>query len=93
MSDLATRLRRAQRAGNLTVADLARWLDRPDPTVRGWLNGTGVGGPPLDREHVDAMLGLLEALIARKKGFPVPRLPATKRRDHLARIRQACLGD
>lgn len=83
------RLQTAQRAGNLTVADLARWFDRPHATVRTWVcDGREPGGGPLDIQHAQALLGLLETLIARKKGFP---LPQKGRRQKLLEIRAAVL--
>lgn len=86
------RLQACQRGGNLTVSDLARWFDRPHPTVRSWVQqGFEPGGAPLDVEHAHQMLGLLETLIRRKRGFPVPRLPPSKRIEHLAHIRRSAL--
>lgn len=86
------RLQACQRGGNLTVSDLARWFDRPHPTVRSWvLQGFEPSGAPLDVEHAHQMLGLLEMLIRRKKGFPVPRLPPRKRIEHLSHIRKSAL--
>lgn len=86
------RLQACQRGGNLTVSDLARWFDRPHPTVRGWVQkGLAPSGAPLDVEHAHSMLGLLEMLIRRKKGFPVPRLPPSRRIAHLAHIRKSAL--
>ena len=86
------RLKACQQAGNMTTADLQRWFDRPYQTVRYWLDGTKPGGGPIDRGHAQQMLELLEALIRKKKGFPVPRLPQGKRIEHLAQIRAAILS-
>lgn len=88
----ATRLERARRRANLTVAELARWLGRPDATVRCWVNGTAPGGPPLDVEHVEALLGLLETLTARRR-LPAPRLGRVERAEWLAKLRKACVGE
>lgn len=86
------RLKAAQRAGNLHVADLARWFDRPDATVRGWVErGTKPGGGPIDKAHAAALLGLLEVLVKQKRGFPIPRLSPSKRIEHLMHIRSRCL--
>ena len=86
------RLQDCQRAGNLTVSDLARWLDRPRPTVRTWIeDGIEPGRSPADVEHAQALLGLLEMLIAKKRGFPVPRLSPQKRIEHLQHIRSKAL--
>ena len=84
------RLLACQRGGNLTVADLARWFDRPYQTVRSWVEqGTEPGGGPIDREHATQLLGLLETLIEKKKGFPIPRLSQKERASHLLGIRTA----
>jgi hypothetical protein len=86
------RLQACQRAGNLTVSDLARWFDRARPTVRTWVeSGIEPGRSPADIEHAHALLGLLEVLIHKKKGFPVPRLSPQKRIEHLQHIRAKAL--
>ena len=72
------------RDGNLTGADLARWFDRPDPTVRGWISGShDLGGAQLDAAYVEAQLNKLERLLKKKQGLPVPRLTPAKRIEHL----------
>ena len=92
MPSFQNRLVAAQRGGNLTVADLARWFDRPHATVRTWVqDGIEPGGGPIDIKHTQELLGLLEALIKRKKGFPVPRLSPQKRIAHIRQIRAAVL--
>ncbi len=84
------------RRGNLRVADLARWFDRPHPTVRGWaLKGIQPGGGPHDVESVNSMLVLLEKLIEARKGsygFPVPRLSPRARKQHILDIRARMLA-
>ncbi len=76
------------RRGNLRVADLARWFDRPHPTVRGWaLKGIQPGGGPHDVETVKEQLALLEKLIAAKRGFPLPRLSPRARKQEVLDIR------
>lgn len=86
------RLLAVQRAGNLTVSDLARWFDRPHPTVRGWVeDGTEPGRSPVDVEHAQSMLGLLETLVKQKRGFPIPRMAPKKRIEHLMHIRSSLL--
>lgn len=85
-----TRLRALQRAGNLTVSDLARWFNRPHATVRTWVeNGISPGGGPIDKEHAASLLGLLETLVKQKRGFPIPRLSPQKRIEHLMHIRKS----
>lgn len=83
----AERLEKCMREGNLSVADLARWFDRPDPTVRGWVAGGGIGGPWLDVAEIEALLRKLENLIKKKRGFPILRMTPRKRIEHLRTIR------
>ncbi len=86
------RLKKVLKGGNLTVADLSRWFDRPDPTVRDWVErGRAPSGAPGDLEHVKALLELLEAMITKKVGLPVPRMSQVKRKDYLGTIRQNAL--
>ena len=88
MPSFQTRLQQAMWKANLTVADLARWFDRPHATVRGWVvNGTGVGGAPGDVAAIELHLRRLEALANKKKGpFPVPRLSPRERIEYLRRV-------
>lgn len=82
------RLQTCMRRGNLRVSDLARWFERPHPTVRGWvLKGTRPNGGPHDIEHVAQLLALLETLIQKKRGFPLPRLSPRERKKHISDIR------
>lgn len=87
------RLTRVRRDGNLTVADLARWFDRSYQTVRGWAAGTcEPGGPPMDQEHAEQLLVLLEGLVGRKQHFPVARMMPRDRIAYLRLIRVELLG-
>ena len=87
-SSFASRLQAIMRDGNLTGADLARWFDRPDPTVRGWISGDHeLSGPALDVAFVEAQLVKLERLLKQNKGLPVPRMVPTKRIAHLNRLK------
>ena len=62
------RLQTVMRDGNLTGADLARWFDRPDPTVRGWISGDhDLGGAQLDVAFVEAQLVKLEKLLKKNR--------------------------
>ena len=82
------RLQACMKRGNLRVADLARWFDRPHPTVRGWaLKGIQPGGGPHDVEQVHDQLVVLERLVEARKGFPVPRLSPRNRKQHILDIR------
>lgn len=92
MQSFQKRLVAVQRAGNLTTSDLARWFDRPHSTLRAWIEeGKQPGGGPIDKEHAQALLGLLETLVKQKKGFPVPRLSPRKRIEHIQHIRDKFL--
>ena len=89
MITFSARLKKAQRAGNLTVADLARWFDRNYQTVRGWVSGAcEPGGAPMDREHALELLGLLEQMIKRRQKFPVPRLSPIERVAYIQELRE-----
>ena len=85
----STRLQRLLDQGNMTVADLARWLERPHPTVRGWVQGGNLGGPALDAAYVIAEITRLEKLIRKKRGLPVPRMSARKRMAYMTELRSS----
>lgn len=87
------RLQSCLQVGNLTLSDLARWFARPRPTVKDWAeNGREPSGAPLDIEHAHALLGLLETMIKRKQGLPVPiGLTPAKRMAHLTQLRKKVL--
>lgn len=61
------RLLRVQKRANFTVADLARWFERPHPTVRCWTKGTRPSGGPLDSQRVEKGLARLEGLLKQRK--------------------------
>lgn len=74
------RLQRAMRDGNLTVADLARWFGRPDPTVRCWVNeGRAPRGANHDVAWIEKRLGELERRIKRAGAMPVGLARKTRR--------------
>lgn len=82
--DLQARLRAAMRRGNLTVSDLARWLDRPRATVATWVHeGREVAGGPIDQFDVQTRLSRLEKLIRDRKGLPIPRMSPARRVEYL----------
>lgn len=86
---IQNRLLWCMRHGNLTVADLARWLERPDPTVRGWVkNGGRVGAPEQDVQELERSLGQLETMIKTRRGFPVPRMSPIDRIAYLESLVQ-----
>ena len=84
---LEARLKALMRDGNLTVADLARWFQRPDPTVRGWARGVAIGGGALDKQVVSNAVHELEVLLKKKRVLPVPRLSPTERIAYLEKLR------
>jgi hypothetical protein len=88
MLDSTKRLSVVMRDGNLRVADLGRWFDRPYPTVRGWIMGGQVGGTQGDINEIHASLMRLEFLVKNKRGFPVPRLSPVNRIKHIKKARQ-----
>lgn len=85
--NLEARLKALMRDGNLTVADLARWFQRPDPTVRGWSRGVAVGGAPCDKKEISDAVSEMEKLLRKKHGLPVPRLSPTTRIAYLEKLR------
>lgn len=80
------RLARLRREGNLTTADLARWLERPHATVSGWLRGGEVGLTSLDAAYIVAQVSRLERMVG-KGGLPVPRMVRAKRREYLEKLK------
>ena len=84
------RLKKVMAGGNLRVADLARWFERPHATVRSWVNdGYQPNGGPHDNKAILSALEKLERLVAGKRLFPVPRLAPRKRIEYLGTIRAA----
>ncbi len=82
------RLQGIMRDANLTGADLARWFDRHDTTVRGWISGAhDLSGPSLDVAFVLARLDKLEKLLKQKQGLPVPRMAPSRRIEHLRKLK------
>ena len=84
------RLKKVMAGGNLRVADLARWFERPHSTVTSWVNdGWEPAGGPQDVEAVMRLLTVLEVLIKRHASFPVPRLSSKDRIEYMGTIRAA----
>lgn len=76
----------------MTAADLARWFDRPHATVTYWLKGGEPALGPGNRDHAEALLGLLEALVERGVELPVPlTMPQRKRIAYLRELRETLL--
>lgn len=88
---LRPRLLDLMERGNLTVADLARWFDRPDATVRAWIrNERSVRGIRVDHAHISRQVILLEKQIGRKMGLPVPPMTQSRRLAYLSDLRKRC---
>lgn len=87
MITFSQRLDKVRRDGNLSIADLAHWFERPHPTVSGWLRGGRVGLAPLDTAWIEAQLGRLENMLRKNRGLPVPRLRREDRRIYLDQLR------
>jgi hypothetical protein len=84
--NLADRLNRLLARGNLSIADLARWLDRPHATVSVWVHGRGSpAGTKKDREQVEREIKRMEGLMG--KGLPVPFLPRDERLAYIAKLK------
>lgn len=82
------RLKSVMCGGNLTLADAARWFDRPHCTIRQWALGTRPGRSPADVEDAELRLVTLEGLLKRRK-LPVPRGLSPKARiEWLAGVRK-----
>jgi hypothetical protein len=87
MRTFAQRLETVKNHGLMTTADLARWFDRPYPTVTKWLRGHEPWGPNGERARL--LLDLLEEKIKARDGFPVPvQLTPVERRDYLQGVRR-----
>lgn len=87
MKTFAQRLGAVKKSGLLTTADLARWFDRPYPTVVKWCNGHEPWGPNGDLARI--LLDLLEDQIKKKNGFPMPvKLKPAERRDYMQGVRR-----
>ena len=91
----AARLNAILVRGNLRVSDLARWFDRPHPTVNGWVKrNLNPGGGPTDVDNAYILLGTLESFLQRKgKLLPVPvGLSPDERIRHIKRLRTQLLS-
>ena len=64
--------------GDLTISDLATLLDRPRPTVNTWVNGRTPHGP--SGRFAIRRLDLLQDMVRKRHGFPVPEMLAGKQR-------------
>ncbi len=88
MRTFQQRLRVCVEGGNLTVADLGRWFDRPYATVRCWLHdGWEPAGGPVTRKRAEARLARLEDTVNRL-GVALSELPMRQRADKLAKLRR-----
>ncbi len=76
---LSARLNAAMREGNLNTSDLARWFNRPIPTVRGWVRGRYTRMTEYELGIVLDRLKLIERRIRLRAGLPVPQFTAHHR--------------
>lgn len=88
------RLQVVLKKGNLRVADLARWFDRPHPTVNGWVKrNLNPGGGPADVDNAYEMLIKLESYLQRSRMLPVPTgLSPDKRIKYIKKLRVMALS-
>lgn len=78
------------RRGNLTVTELARWLERPDSTVRTWMVTGRLRGPPGDVLRTMNSLRSLERKIDAGRWFPVPvGMSRADRRAHIEDVKRS----
>ncbi len=88
MTDLQKKLRWILTEGNLTIADLARWLDRPHATVTNWMRGGNIRLAPFDADKTWKTLNDLQSRISQKDGFPIPTMPFWDRREYIMKMRE-----
>lgn len=70
-TDFAARLKRAMKTAKFSVADAARWFDKPFATVRHWVtHGKEPFGPAAATMH--RRLALLEKAVETDMRLPVP---------------------
>jgi hypothetical protein len=90
MSEFAKRLRWCIKHGDLTVADLQHWFDRPYATVRTWVFDARVPRGPAGRQAFQR-LRPLELKI--RRGFSVPvDLSNDERPVFIRKLRDESLG-
>lgn len=86
MSTFQQRLRRCVERGNLTVADLCRWFDRPYATVRSWLAaGREPSGGPVTVRRAKSRLDALEQVVRDRS---LRELSMRQRAEQLGRLGQ-----
>ena len=86
MKTFQQRLQRCRERGNLTVADLARWFDRPYTTVRSWLTeGWKPGDGPVTQARMEERLARLEAVVREQAG-ELRGLPMRERAERLQQL-------
>ena len=90
MKNFTARLKQAMERGDFTVADLARWFDRPFHTVWFWVHEGRQ--PRQSRGQAKLMyrrLELAEKLIREKRGLPIPlHLSQFERPDYVGGLRR-----
>ena len=92
MTDFTKRLRWCIKHGDMTVADLHHWFERPRSTVRTWvLHARIPGGPAAAKACL--LLDLLEGRIKKRRGFPIPAdLSWFDRPDYVKKLRHDTAG-
>ena len=80
------RFEKILRDGNLTVADLARWLKKPYATVNGWVKGGNIGGPIGDREFISHELNRIESMLKKRKQLPIVGMSRAQRASYLEKL-------
>ena len=73
------RLQRCLVEGRMTISDLARWFDRPRPTVQTWVVDGCVPIVPY-RQEILYRLGLLEKTIEQRRGQLIPHDTSQRKR-------------
>lgn len=86
MKTFQERLQAVRHDGNLRVADLARWFDRRQSTIDGWLKGSSVTGPPRDVTQVVERVAMLEMAIKLRE-IPLPVMPTPRRLAFLEKLK------
>jgi hypothetical protein len=87
MDAFATRLAKVMRVGDLTIADLHHWFNRPRYTVRMWVLLEREPRGPAGRLAHHA-LDRLEKEVMARRGFPVPaNLSSLERPAYIRQVR------
>lgn len=80
------RLTRVMQTGQLTVADLSHWFNRPHPTVSMWVKGKTAPAGRYTADLAYSRLLLLEQVV-RARDWSVPEMSAHKRPEWIRQAR------